>query len=188
MWGQASSAGFVFSQSTSTGSSAAMFASFSQQPFSPATAVSPAAASAPKTPLPAFNFGQLAGSPFAAAVGTAPQNAGPAFPGFAVSSGTVAAFGASAPLQDVVLARESVTNLYVPAHLEYAVPLVGDCLQLVSCRVHSDNLCMYGFELGQYASPHSGCFVTSVSPGGPAHLSGKIQIGQNLCVACLHFF
>ena len=170
MWGQASSAGFVFSQSTSAGSSAAMFASPSQQPFSPATAVSPAAASAPKIPLPVFNFGQPAGSPIAAAVGTAPQNVGPVSPGFALSSGTVAAFSASA------------------AHFDYAVPLVGGCLQLDSCRVHSNHLCMYGFELGQYAPPLSGCFVTSVSPGGPAHLSGKIQIGQNLCVVCLQFF
>ena len=106
----------------------------------------------------------------------------PAQPGFGTS------LYASAPLQDVLLARESVTNLYAPAHFEHAVPLVGDGLQLVSCRVHSDNLCMYGFELGQYTPPLSGCFVTNVSPGGPAHLSGKMQTGQNLCVACLQSF
>ena len=107
--------------------------------------------------------------------------------GFAFPSATTGLY-ASAPLQDVLLARESVTNLYAPARFEHAVPLVGDGLQLVSCRVHSDNLCMYGFELGQYAPPLSGCFVTSVSPGGPAHLSGKMQRGQNLCVACLQSF
>ena len=120
----------------------------------------------------------------AAPLATAPV--GCALAGFAFPSGT--GLYASAPLQDVLLARESVTNLYAPAHFEHAVPLVGDGLQLVSCRVHSDNLCMYGFELGQYAPPLSGCFVTSVSPGGPAHLSGKMQTGQNLCVACLQSF
>jgi hypothetical protein len=136
---------------------------------------------------PGFSNLNSAAALATAPAGCAPPNVGPAFTGFGFSSGTGAAFHASAPLQDVLLARESVTNTYAPAHFEHVVPL-GDGLQLVSCRVHSNNLCMYGFELGQHAPPLSGCSVTSVSPGGPAHLSGKMQTGQNLCVACLQSF
>jgi hypothetical protein len=43
---------------------------------------------------------------------------------------------------------------------------------------------MYGFELSEFNPPLSGCFVKTISPNGPAHLSGKMSEGQKLCVKC----